>query len=243
MNLKDQRRIFDHPILEEQEYKLVHFEFEGKKYHAKENEMLSSALIASGIQIFGFHAKDHAPQGIFCANGQCAQCTVLVNGIPVKSCMTSTKEGMIVEQVQGIPSLPEDDSEVHFGKIPVYETDVLIIGGGPAGLQAALTLAPNKVEIILIDDKDHLGGKLLLQTHKFFGSVEDSYAGTRGNDIAKKLEKEVEEHTNIDVWLSSPAIAVYSDKLVLLQLEREKKCLLFRVILYQGSMELELSKL
>ncbi|MHA1816172.1 MAG: FAD-dependent oxidoreductase [Candidatus Heimdallarchaeaceae archaeon] len=214
MNLKDQRRIVDHPILNEQEYKLVHFEFEGKRYQAKENEMLSSALIANGIQIFGFHAKDHAPQGIFCANGQCAQCTVLVNGVPVKSCMTPTKEGMVVEQVQGIPSLPEDDSEVHFGKIPVYETDVLIIGGGPAGLQAALTLAPNKVKIILIDDKDHLGGKLLLQTHKFFGSVEDSYEGTRGNDIAKKLEKDVEEHKNIDVWLSSPAIAVYNDKVV-----------------------------
>ena len=214
MNLKDQRRIIDHPILKEQEYKLVHFEFEGKKLQAKENEMLSSALIANGIQIFGFHARDHAPQGIFCANGQCAQCTVLVNGIPVKSCMTPTKEGMKVKQVQGIPSLPEDDSEVQFGKIHVYETDVLIIGGGPAGLQAALTLATNKVEIILIDDKDHLGGKLLLQTHKFFGSVEDSYAGTRGNDIAKKLEKEVEEHKNIDVWLSSPAIAVFTDKLV-----------------------------
>jgi NADPH-dependent 2,4-dienoyl-CoA reductase/sulfur reductase-like enzyme/ferredoxin len=176
--------------------------------------MLSSALIANGIQIFGFHARDHAPQGIFCANGQCAQCTVLVNGVPVKSCMTPTKEGMIVKQVQGIPSLPEDDSELQSGKIPVYETDVLIIGGGPAGLQAALTLAQYKTNIILIDDKDHLGGKLLLQTHKFFGSVEDSYAGTRGNDIAKKLEKDVEEYKNIDVWLSSPAIAVYNDKLV-----------------------------
>ncbi len=214
MNLKDQRRIIDHPILTEQEYKLVNFKFEGKKYQAKENEMLSSALIANGIQIFGFHAKDNAPQGIFCANGQCAQCTVLVNGVPVKSCMTPTKEGMIVEQVQGIPSLPEDDSELQSGKIPIYETDVLIIGGGPAGLQAALTLAQYKTNIILIDDKDHLGGKLLLQTHKFFGSVEDSYAGTRGNDIAKKLEKEVEEYKNIDVWLSSPAIAVYNDKLV-----------------------------
>ncbi len=214
MNLEDQRRIIDHPILKEQEYNLVHFEFEGIKYQAKENEMLSSALIANGIQIFGFHAKDNAPQGIFCANGQCAQCTVLVNGVPVKSCMTPTKEGMIVKQVHGIPSLPEDDTEVQFGKIPVYETDVLIIGGGPAGLQAALTLAPNEVDIILIDDKDHLGGKLLLQTHKFFGSVEDSYAGTRGNDIATKLEKEVEEYKNIDVWLSSPAIAVYNDKLV-----------------------------
>ena len=214
MPSSEQKRIIEHPVLKEEEFVQVKFTFDGKELFGKKGEMISSALIANGIQIFGRHPKDGAPLGIFCANGQCAQCTVIVNGVPVKSCMTPTKEGMIVEQVQGIPSLPEDDSEVQFGKIPVYETDVLIIGGGPAGLQAALTLASYKVDIILIDDKDHLGGKLLLQTHKFFGSVEDSYAGTRGNDIAKILEKEVEEHKNIDVWLSSPAIAVYSDKLI-----------------------------
>ena len=214
MPFSEQKRIIEHPVLKEEESVQVKFTFDGKELFGKKGEMISSALIANGIQIFGRHPKDGAPLGIFCANGQCAQCTVIVNGVPVKSCMTPTKEGMIIEQVQGTPSLPEDDSEVQFGKIPVYETDVLIIGGGPAGLQAALTLAPNKVDIILIDDKDHLGGKLLLQTHKFFGSVEDSYAGTRGNDIAKILGKEVEEYKNIDVWLSSPAIAVYSDKLV-----------------------------
>ena len=214
MNLNNQQRIEEHPILKSEDFHIVTFNFEGKKYTAKENEMLSSALIANGIQIFGHHAKDHAPQGIFCANGQCAQCTVLVNGVPVKSCMTPVQEGINVEKVIGIPPLPEDDEEVESTRIPEIHTDVLIIGAGPAGLQAALTLAQYKVKIILIDDKDHLGGKLLLQTHKFFGSVEDSFAGTRGIDIAEILEDEVRKQSNVQVWLSSPAIAIYSDKVV-----------------------------
>ena len=43
---------------------------------------------------------------------------------------------------------------------------------------------PNQdFQTLLVDDKDRLGGKLVLQTHKFFGSIEDCYAGTRGIDI------------------------------------------------------------
>jgi len=214
MDLKKQKRIKDHPIVDEKEFVIVPFTFNGKRFYGKKGEMLSSALIANDIQIFGHHPKDDAPQGIFCANGQCAQCTVLVDGIAVKSCMTALQANMKVESVEGYPSLPEDDEEVEFQPIETIETDVLIIGAGPAGLQAALTLAELGTQVILIDDKDKLGGKLLLQTHKFFGSVADSYAGTRGIDIAKILEQEVINHKNIDVWLSSPAIAVYSDKLV-----------------------------
>ncbi len=38
------------------------------------------------------------------------------------------------------------------------------------------------------DDKHRLGGKLVLQTHRFFGSTNAVFAGTRGIDIAR-LEK------------------------------------------------------
>jgi hypothetical protein len=31
--------------------------------------MISSALIANGINVFGHHHKDGSAQGIFCANG------------------------------------------------------------------------------------------------------------------------------------------------------------------------------
>jgi glycine/D-amino acid oxidase-like deaminating enzyme/Fe-S-cluster-containing hydrogenase component 2/bacterioferritin-associated ferredoxin len=59
-----------------------------------------------------------------------------------------------------------------------------------------------------------LGGKLILQTHKFFGSVEDSHAGTRGIDIGLMLEKEVRDSKNIEVWVDSTALYVFKDKVV-----------------------------
>jgi Fe-S-cluster-containing hydrogenase component 2/bacterioferritin-associated ferredoxin/thioredoxin reductase len=59
-----------------------------------------------------------------------------------------------------------------------------------------------------------LGGKLVLQTHKFFGSVEDSFAGTRGNDIGALLAKKVEESPTITTWTNSTAVYVFSDKKV-----------------------------
>ncbi len=214
MNLEEQKRIDKHPILNEVDFEMVSFSFNGKQIFGKKGEMLSSALIANDIQIFGHHPKDEAPQGIFCANGQCAQCTVMVDGVAVKSCMTALQEGMKVESVEGYPALPEDDQTVEFQPIETIETDVLIIGAGPAGLQAALTLGKLGAQVTLIDDKDRLGGKLLLQTHKFFGSVADSYAGTRGIEIAKILEKEVRSFSNIDIWLDSPCIGVFSDQLI-----------------------------
>ena len=75
--------------------------------------------------------------------------------------------------------------------IETIRVPVLIIGGGPAGLSAAIELGKRGIETLLIDDKHRLGGKLVLQTHRFFGSIDAVYAGTRGIDIATRLENEV----------------------------------------------------
>ena len=91
---------------------------------------------------------------------------------------------------------------------------VLIIGGGPAGLSAAIQLAKAGIRSLVVDDKHRLGGKLVLQTHRFFGSQKDVYAGTRGIDIASQLEAEVRSYPEIEVWLHSTALAVFSDKIV-----------------------------
>jgi NADPH-dependent 2,4-dienoyl-CoA reductase/sulfur reductase-like enzyme/Fe-S-cluster-containing hydrogenase component 2 len=176
--------------------------------------MLSAALFANGVHIFGHHHKDHSPQGIFCANGQCSQCLVIADGLPVKACMTPLSAGMDVRSVEGKPELPADDAPVSTAKTPVTETDVLIIGGGPAGLAAAVELGRAGARTILVDDKDRLGGKLVLQTHKFFGSVEDSYAGTRGFEIGDILADQVRELDSVQVWLNTTAVAVFSDHIV-----------------------------
>ena len=209
-------RLGEHPILPIPERDDVPFFWRGQKLTAKAGETMSAALFANGVRIFGHHARDNAPQGIFCANGQCAQCLVLADGRPVKSCMEFVRPGVRLEPVDGLPELPAVDaaSPVVPRKIETVRVPVLVIGGGPAGLSAAVELGRRGVETLVIDDKHRLGGKLVLQTHRFFGSVEAVYAGTRGIDIATRLEEEVRSLHNISVWLQSAALAVYSDRKV-----------------------------
>lgn len=208
------KRITEHPILTIPEGKQVTFSFNEKKMIGIEGMMISSALFMNGVKIFGYHPKDQSPQGIFCANGQCAQCLLIVNGTPMKSCMIPLEEGMTIESCRGLPKLPAEDRPISVGDVPIIETDVLVIGAGPAGLSAAQTLGEKGVQVLLIDDKNRLGGKLVLQTHKFFGSTQEVYAGTRGIEIADILAKAVKSLSTVEIWLASTALAIFSDKLV-----------------------------
>ncbi len=206
-------RIEEHPILETPAKASISFFFNGEKLAARSGEVISSALFAHGIQVFGHHASDGSPQGIFCANGQCAQCLVIADGVPVKGCMVEVRDGMHVTGCDRIPELPAADDPVpEFRPIRDIQTGVLIIGGGPAGITAALELASHDVDVLIVDDKHRLGGKLVLQTHSFFGTVADCYAGTRGTDIATKLASEVEQQPDIRVLLNATAVACYEDK-------------------------------
>ncbi len=210
----EQQRIHQHPVLDVPEKKEIKFYWDNQCLIAKEGEVISSALMANGIKTFGHHHKDGTAQGIFCANGQCAKCMVIANGIPVKSCMTAVQENMIVKPADGLPEMPESEENPNLEPVEELQTDVLIIGGGPAGLSAAIELGERNIKALIVDDKNVLGGKLVLQTHKFFGSVEDSHAGTRGNAIGEKLAEKVMGMDTIEVWLNSTALYVFSDKKV-----------------------------
>ena len=72
----------------------------------------------------------------------------------------------------------------------VYETDLLVIGGGAAGLCAAAEAGGAGAKVTVIESDLHAGGQLVKQTHKFFGS-KDEYAGTRGYKIADILLEEI----------------------------------------------------
>ncbi|MEW5950985.1 MAG: 2Fe-2S iron-sulfur cluster-binding protein [Elusimicrobiota bacterium] len=207
-------RIKKHPVLEIKERKEIKFYFDGQEIKAFEGEMLSSALFAAGIKIFSYHKKDSAPQGIFCANGQCAQCSVIADGKVVKACVTAVKENMKVQTLRGAApvSCDKSDKKLSFSKIEEIDTDVLILGAGPSGLACAFEIGKFNLDTIIVDDKDKPGGKLVLQTHKFFGSVEDCYAGSRGIDIADKLADDVKKYPSVKMWNNSVCAGVFSDK-------------------------------
>lgn len=90
------------------------------------------------------------------------------------------------------------------------ETDIAVIGGGPAGLSAALYSASLGARVILLDDGLELGGQLIKQTHKFFGSAAQ-FAGIRGIEIAYKLIQEVKNHKNIELLVNTTVTGYYED--------------------------------
>lgn len=117
------------------------------------------------------------------------------------------------------------------------EVELAIVGGGPAGLSAARVAAQAKAGVLLIDDGQRLGGQLVKQTHKFFGS-KGQYASTRGIEIARILVKGLEGFSDLEVWLNSTAVGYYPDGvLAVLQGEKLLRVKPARLIVATGASE------
>ncbi len=91
--------------------------------------------------------------------------------------------------------------------------DLIIIGGGPSGLCAAKTALESGLSVLILERNPKVGGQLVKQTHKFFGSKEQ-YAKTRGFDIAKKLISDLDQFSNLEVLTDATVVGLYPDHVV-----------------------------
>ncbi|WP_108669166.1 NAD(P)/FAD-dependent oxidoreductase [Peribacillus acanthi] len=66
------------------------------------------------------------------------------------------------------------------------KVDVVIVGGGPAGLSAAIEIGKRGGKVALVDDHPKLGGKLLGQLHQDGRKT----IWWKGNEIAQSLERQ-----------------------------------------------------
>lgn len=195
-------RINEHPILDFRRGREIRIFYKGKKLKAYENETIAAALHANGIKVLSY-SKTCRPRGFFCGIGKCSSCLMKVNGIPnIRTCITLAKDGMVIEDNdKSIEEKPFPDCK--FEKI---KCDIAIVGGGPAGLSAAIEASPH-ANVVIIDENSRLGGQLIKQTHKFFGSREQR-AGKRGIEIARELEKEAEKK-GVKIILNASVIGYY----------------------------------
>lgn len=117
-------------------------------------------------------------------------------------------------------------------------TEIVVVGGGPAGLSAALSALQAGAKVMIIERNDKLGGQLIKQTHMFFGS-QKQYASTRGIDIAKILEEQLDEYKDrVEILTNAAVIGMYEDGM--LTVEHGKKYLKIkpdRIIVATGASE------
>jgi len=95
----------------------------------------------------------------------------------------------------------------------MMKKEILVIGAGPAGLMAAIHAAETGAQVLLVERAEGLGGQLIKQTHKFFGSKAE-YAGDRGIDIAAKLIDWSKKLSNIMIWTKATVLGIYPDGVV-----------------------------
>jgi sarcosine oxidase subunit alpha len=90
--------------------------------------------------------------------------------------------------------------------------EVVVVGGGIAGLAAALHAAQAGAEIWLIEKEDTPGGRIQYDTSKF--QLPDSDTRQYGFDIAKKLTQEVMQLANCRIVTAATAFAWYDEDIL-----------------------------
>lgn len=205
-------RLTEHPLLRFERGREVTIYFNGRPIKAYEGETIATALHAAGIRALNYSVNKKRPRGLFCAIGKCSSCLMVVNGIPnVRACITPVEDGMRIQPQHGRARLPEKAKPPEFRDAKVVRADIVIIGGGPAGLMAAIHAADAGASVALLDENPRLGGQLIKQTHKFFGKREQ-FAGVRGVEIAKILSEELRKRENVQVFLETSAVGIFQEK-------------------------------
>ena len=118
----------------------------------------------------------------------------------------------VIRRVGGLGTVNIDKiPETHYHH-RYQHADVAVIGGGPAGLSAALQAADHGASVALVDDQPNLGG------HLRFSALDHQNVPGFGEasalDIAEQLARSVAASGNIRVMSGATAFAYYQDNLL-----------------------------
>ena len=89
------------------------------------------------------------------------------------------------------------------------ETDVLITGGGPAGLAAAFEAGSRGCSVTIVDSAWCLGGQMHHQT-QVIDSMPSPYTGMRGFEIAEEMEERLRSFS-VDYFLKHEVAGLFAD--------------------------------
>ncbi|XAS71924.1 2Fe-2S iron-sulfur cluster-binding protein [Micrococcaceae bacterium Sec5.1] len=144
------------------------FTVDGQEFTGHPGDTIASALLANGHINAGNSLYEDRPRGIMAAGVEESNALVKIAprfpGHVAESMLPATAvslvDGMNVELLSGLGKLDPAEDKAEYDKKYVH-TDVLVVGGGVAGLAAAREAVRTGARVILIDDQPELGGSLL----------------------------------------------------------------------------------
>ncbi|GAA3403120.1 sarcosine oxidase subunit alpha family protein [Pseudarthrobacter polychromogenes] len=144
------------------------FTVDGEEFTGHPGDTLASALIANGRINAGNSLYEDRPRGIMSAGVEESNAMVKVAarfpGDVAESMLPATTvtlvDGLKAELLSGLGKLDPEEDRAEYDKKYVH-TDVLVVGGGPAGLAAAREAVRTGARVMLLDDQPELGGSLL----------------------------------------------------------------------------------
>ena len=118
----------------------------------------------------------------------------------------------LIRRVGGLGSIDINAAHDHEFSSRNMHTDVAVVGGGPAGMSAALSAAGAGERVVLIDDQPGLGGHLRYSRQS--ATERDNGQSNSASDVTWELADAIEQSPNIAVLTRTTAFGLYQDNLL-----------------------------
>ncbi|WP_371494467.1 sarcosine oxidase subunit alpha family protein [Kitasatospora sp. NBC_00374] len=172
----------------------LRFTFDGMEYTGLRGDTLASALLANGVLHVAPSLYGRRPRGIATAGAEEPNALVQIDGPcsePMRLATTiELYEGLSATSLSGLGRLDPTPDEAVYDKMHVH-TDVLVVGGGPAGLAAALAAGRCGARVVLVDDQPEAGGSLLAGRESIDGRPALDWAADTRTELAAQADTRI----------------------------------------------------
>ncbi len=187
------------------------FSVDGVEYTGHPGDTVASALLAGGQVRVGDSIYRGRPRGIVAAGVEEPNALLQIGGdCPEPMVPATTRvlvDGLVASTLSGLGVLDPATDEAIYDKYFLH-TDVLVVGGGPAGLAAARSAARSGARVVLLDEQSELGGSLLSSRH-------EQVDGRPALDWVAETAQALAAEPEVTVLTRTVAFGSYDDNYVL----------------------------